>query len=254
MSRFVQRNFIAMAVVFALGGSAAGSGFAQDAVAAPHPAHIHMGTCAELDPNPEYPLNEVAPVSAEAEPGAVEVGEETSVDVALDDLLASPHAINIHESTENVDTYIACGEIAGAVADGVLAIGLRELNGSGYSGVAVLTDNGATTDVAIYLGFGLNGDVEATPDASPVAAEEVTVSIFDYGFEAATIEVTVGTTVTWTNDGGVIHTTTSNDGLWDSRIMSTGDVFSYTFDETGTYEYICALHPSMVGTVVVTEP
>ena len=58
--------------------------------------------------------------------------------------------------------------------------------------------------------------------------------------------------MTWTNDGGVIHTTTSTDGLWDSGILDPGGTFSFTFDEAGTFEYLCSLHPSMVGTIVVT--
>ena len=57
----------------------------------------------------------------------------------------------------------------------------------------------------------------------------------------------------WTNDGLVIHTTTSTDGVWDSAILNPGDTFSFTFDEAGTYEYLCSLHPTMVGTIVVTE-
>jgi len=252
MRQFVRRSFMAVAVVIALGGSTASGGIAQDAVDAPHPSHIHVGTCAGLNPTPEYPLNDVAPVSADAEPGAVETGE-SSVDVSLEDLVATPFAVNIHESTGNVANYIACGDIAGPVVDGTLLIGLHESNESGYSGVAVLTANGAGTEVAIYLGHGLSGAVEATPDASPVAANEVAVSIFDYGFDGESVEVPVGTTVTWTNDGGVIHTTTSSDGLWDSTVMQSGESFSYTFDEAGTYEYVCALHPSMVGSIVVTE-
>jgi plastocyanin len=98
---------------------------------------------------------------------------------------------------------------------------------------------------------------EASPSASPAAspaADAVAVSIFDFGFDAAEVKVPVGTTVTWTNDGEVIHTTTSKDGIWDSAILNPGDTFSYTFDEAGTYEYWCTLHPQMLATIVVTEP
>ncbi len=94
----------------------------------------------------------------------------------------------------------------------------------------------------------------ASPVASPVGVAEVRVSIVDYGFEEERIEVAAGTTVTWINDGLVIHTTTATDGRWDSAIMSNGDAFSHTFTEPGTYEYRCALHPRMVGTVVVSGP
>src|SRR5215207_3236657 len=31
-----------------------------------HPAHIHLGACSELDPNPAFPLTDVAPASNES--------------------------------------------------------------------------------------------------------------------------------------------------------------------------------------------
>ena len=82
-----------------------------------------------------------------------------------DDLLAQPYAINVHESQDTIQHYIACGDLGGATMTGpamaqggVLAIGLRELNTSGESGIAVLraTDNNQTM-VWIYLAKGLSG-------------------------------------------------------------------------------------------------
>ena len=78
-------------------------------------------------------------------------------------------------------------------------------------------------------------------------------------------EVNVGDTVTWINDDFTTHTATSGDpgsgstgifgGSEDSPeiIGPEGDTQSYTFDEAGEFPYYCTLHPSMVGTVVVTE-
>ena len=75
-----------------------------------------------------------------------------------------------------------------------------------------------------------------------------------------TATVPVGTTVTWTNEDAVLHTVTSGtsdgtsgspDGLFDSGDMATGDTFEHTFDSAGTYDYYCAPHPWMRGTVVV---
>jgi plastocyanin len=94
----------------------------------------------------------------------------------------------------------------------------------------------------------------ASPMASPRVGNTVAVAIVDYGFDAAEMEVPVGTTVIWTNTGGVIHTTTAQDGLWDSGILNTGETFSHTFTEPGTYAYGCALHPKMLATIVVTGP
>ncbi len=255
MKRSALRSMATLVVTIAL-LVAFGAGIsAQDMVSVPHPSHIHQGSCNDLNPEPEYPLADVGPVSPAAEPGAVEAGI-TPVDVSLDDLQAGPFAINVHESTENIESYIACGDIVGEVVDGTLVIGLEAQNGSGYSGVAVLSSASSRgTEVTVYLGYGLSSDAPATtPVAANAVPAENTVSILDYSFDGATLDVPVGTTVTWTNDGGVIHTTTSTEGLWDSGIMSSGDTFSYTFDEAGSYAYICSLHPAMVGTIVVTEP
>ena len=256
MQRSVWRGMLTLVFGLALSGMTAGGAIAQHehSAAAPHPSHIHAGTCAELDPNPAYPLNDVAAVAPEADASAVEAGVST-VDVALDDLVAGDFAINVHESAENIATYIACGDVAGPIVDGTLVIGLHEQSDSGKAGVAVLSSNDAGgTDVTVYLGTGLAGTVAGTPAAAPAATDEVRVAIVNFAFDAATIEVPVGTTVTWTNDDATPHTATSVDKIWDSNILNQGESFSYTFEEAGTFDYLCSLHPSMVGQVVVTEP
>ena len=73
-------------------------------------------------------------------------------------------------------------------------------------------------------------------------------------YAPATVEVSAGTTVRWTNDDAVIHTVTARDGSFNSGVMKTGDEFSLTFDEPGTYDYFCAIHPLQGGQVVVTDP
>ena len=71
--------------------------------------------------------------------------------------------------------------------------------------------------------------------------------------------IPVGTTVTWTNDDSAAHTVTSGtvadgpDGLFDSSIFMAGDTFEYTFDELGTYDYFCIVHPWMVGKITVSD-
>jgi plastocyanin len=67
-----------------------------------------------------------------------------------------------------------------------------------------------------------------------------------------------GTTVTWTNEDNVPHTVMSGtrdnpSDLFDSGNVEPGEVFTYTFDEAGTYDYFCSIHPGMNGTVIV-EP
>jgi plastocyanin len=70
-------------------------------------------------------------------------------------------------------------------------------------------------------------------------------------------QVSVGSTVTWTNDDAQPHTATSGenvtpDGNFDSGIMAPAATFDFTFTEAGEYPYFCLLHPNMVGTVSVS--
>jgi hypothetical protein len=64
------------------------------------PAHIHKGSCEKLDPTPAYGLNDVS------------AGRSTStVDVKLSDLRNGAFAINVHESAQKIERYVACGVV-----------------------------------------------------------------------------------------------------------------------------------------------
>lgn len=84
-----------------------------------------------------------------------------------------------------------------------------------------------------------------------VSAQTASVTIVDFAFQPAAITVPVGTTVTWTNRGQVVHTTTSDTGVWDSGLLNPGGTFSRQFTQAGTFAYHCNVHPSMTATVVV---
>ena len=79
---------------------------------------------------------------------------------------------------------------------------------------------------------------------------ELSISISNYAYDPSTITVAVGTEVTWTNEDSVVHTVTSA-GNFDSGNMAQGEVFSHTFNEPGTFDYICTPHPYMEGQVIV---
>ncbi len=89
----------------------------------------------------------------------------------------------------------------------------------------------------------------APPSAAPPGVTGVT--IVDLAFDPAVIHVPIGSTVRFTNIGAAIHTVTAQDGSFDSGFLATGEHFERRFDVAGTIPYVCALHPSMVGTVVV---
>lgn len=103
----------------------------------PQPAHIHEGTCANLNPQPKYPLTNV------------EGGKsETTVPVSLASLLTGGFAINVHKSAQEVSTYFACGNIpasaqvapqtghaqATGMGMGMMAAGLLVLAGVAFAG------------------------------------------------------------------------------------------------------------------------
>ncbi|GGN65120.1 hypothetical protein GCM10011579_035290 [Streptomyces albiflavescens] len=87
--------------------------------------------------------------------------------------------------------------------------------------------------------------------AAPVAGNAVAIK--NFAFSPATLKVTVGTTVTWTNQDTDAHTVTSagSGGSLHSAAMATHATYSYTFSKPGTYAYLCAIHPFMTGTVEV---
>jgi plastocyanin len=85
------------------------------------------------------------------------------------------------------------------------------------------------------------------------AQDEMTVSIQDFFFEPDQLTVAPGTTVTWVNDGEEPHTSTADDGTWDSGTLQPGESFSFTFDDPGDYSYLCEIHPNMTATITVSE-
>ncbi len=76
------------------------------------------------------------------------------------------------------------------------------------------------------------------------------VTIQGFAFGPSSLDVDVGTTVTWTNKDSVTHTVTANDGSFDGQVAS-GATFSQTFAKAGTFSYHCKIHPSMTATVTV---
>ena len=74
----------------------------------------------------------------------------------------------------------------------------------------------------------------------------------------ATVSISTGSTVVWMNDDTAAHTVTSGgpaggpDGVFDSSLVMGGASFEVTFDDAGSYDYFCMVHPWMTGTVNVS--
>ena len=96
--------------------------------------------------------------------------------------------------------------------------------------------------------------VENAPGASVPGCEETNECFLPYE-----VRINVGDTVTWVNDDTAAHTATGGSasdgpsGVFDSSLVLAGTSFSFTFNEAGTYEYFCMVHPWMAGFVIVQE-
>jgi len=95
---------------------------------------------------------------------------------------------------------------------------------------------------------------DAPPDAMK-KGETVTVDIPSISFDPAEVTVKAGTTVVWTNTDDLPHTVTKDGGPgpdFDSGDLDPGSgEFEQTFEEPGTVDYICTIHPGQAGTVTV---
>jgi len=80
----------------------------------------------------------------------------------------------------------------------------------------------------------------------------------DTCFIPATVSISTGSTVVWMNDDTAAHTVTSGgpangpDGVFDSSLVMGGASFEVTFDDAGSIDYFCMVHPWMTGTVNVS--
>ena len=115
---------------------------------------------------------------------------------------------------------------------------------------------------------GTTGNTTGTSTTSADGSNSVSIvsgatSLTDTAYSPNPIQVSVGTTVTWTNNDSQPHTVTSgSNGQPDNKfnsspnftpLMNAGQTFSFTFTQAGDYPYFCLLHPNMVGTVSVSS-
>ena len=109
----------------------------------------------------------------------------------------------------------------------------------------ILTFQACVFATAILLMSVVADVARAAP--APAAA----VRIDNFTFKNPVLTVKPGTTVTWTNGDDIPHTVASKDGVFKSKVLDTGDQFSFTFAKAGQFGYFCSLHPHMTGTIIV---
>lgn len=136
-------------------------------------------------------------------------------------------------------------------------------NNQSMRGVVVVTYRNGTlpapesSQVSVHIEKGVQPDLsqpspspsDSQPPNSPQSTKSVEIK--NFAFSPATVTVPAGTSITWTNEDSASHTVTSTDGKINSGILNQGKKFTYTFNDPGTYDYICGVHPYMKGTVIV---
>jgi len=250
----------ALAVAFGVPGAAA-----QDATPAAaeegRPAHIHAGSCAEGELGDIVaPLNNLTEPEGEGQGNDAAIVAETSftnVPLPLDAILAEDHAINVHLSAEEIETYIACGEIGGPVgADGSVAIGLKQQNDSGFTGIAYLAPSAvdpATTDVSFFISTAVDAEVgggttEEDEAATPVAggeAEVVDVIMTEWAIEMPETLPAGPITFNLINEGEFRHTIEiEGEGFEDAgEVVEGGEEALFETElEPGTYTVYCPVN------------
>ena len=95
------------------------------------------------------------------------------------------------------------------------------------------------------------GTQPTTTPPSTVVTGTTQVQIVNFAFAPASMQVPVGTRVTWTNQDTAPHTVTFTATRQGSGTLQQGQTFGYTFATPGTYAYYCAVHPYMTATVTV---
>jgi len=107
--------------------------------------------------------------------------------------------------------------------------------------------------ITVTLLLGSSGCTKNMNDPKGSGGNPSSSEVFIQGsaFTPATLTVSAGTTVTWTNKDGLTHNVTSNTGVFSSGSISNNGTFSFTFNSMGSFPYHCTIHPSMTATVIV---
>jgi plastocyanin len=109
--------------------------------------------------------------------------------------------------------------------------------------------------LAVLLAVGLvsRDDAGGTGSAQGPGTTANEVAVQQFQFKPETVTVAAGTTVTWTNQDGFDHSVVDRQETFRGDPFGSGETFTHTYDDPGTYEYFCGIHNSMTGTVVVTD-
>jgi amicyanin len=141
--------------------------------------------------------------------------------------------------------------------NGIITVTPLSLTGESMKDDSAMEDNTEEggTDVSVSASNetmvdtnAVSATVDATVDVTLSAPKTVQATIASFSFPAE-LRIKKGDTVVWTNTDSMGHTVTG--AGFDSGIIAQGKTYTHTFTTTGTFDYHCTPHPSMVGKVVV---
>ena len=101
-------------------------------------------------------------------------------------------------------------------------------------------------------GASSGGASGGTACATSTDTPAVEVAIAEFAFDPADATASVGDVVAWTNDDSAPHSAVFGDAGCGTDTLATGDSGALVFNEPGTYEYVCGIHPAMKGTLEVS--
>ncbi|MGD1119290.1 MAG: cupredoxin family copper-binding protein [Dehalococcoidales bacterium] len=123
-----------------------------------------------------------------------------------------------------------------------------------FTGVLIMAGLLAVASCSSSATTAPNGGLQTSPPPGGTTGPDIkpaAVTISGFAFSPATLNISIGTTVTWTNEDSVNHTVTSPSAGFDSGTLANGTTFSHTFNAAGDFEYHCTIHSSMVGHIIV---
>ena len=114
------------------------------------------------------------------------------------------------------------------------------------------------TGIAAFLfaaAAGCSGD-SSNPygtGSTPGTIPPNTIAMNAMSFSPSTLTIARGTTITWRNDDGSVHTSTSDSTGWDTGNVPSGSSRTTTFNTPGIFRFHCIYHSAMgmVGTITV---
>jgi len=101
----------------------------------------------------------------------------------------------------------------------------------------------------LLLSSGSGNDEDATPTVLNDLA--VTIEISGFRYMPPNLSAPVGATVTWVNRDEAPHDSEARDKTWETSLLQRDEESVITFDEVGTWEYFCTIHPYMTATLTV---